>query len=173
MPDIKDREFTEVYTGHYSRVFSAIYVKIEDMEIAGDLTQEVFTRLYERFDEVESPSKWLTGTMRYVLLEFFRKKYRKDLELDDLFQDVTLTFVNGFRDARIMISEALEDKNTFADEINRVLFDLVAIKGFSYSEAGEHTGLSIRQVRYRFGLTIRNLQDYFRKRGIHKLEDLL
>jgi RNA polymerase sigma factor (sigma-70 family) len=173
MPDIKDREFTEVYTGHYSRVYSAIYVRIDDAEIAGDLTQEVFTRFYEKFDEVATPSKWLMGTMRYVLLEYYRKKYRKDMELDDLFQDVAFTFVNGFREARIMIQDALEHEENFMVDMDKVIFDLVAMKGFSYGEAGEHTGLTKRQVRYRYGLTIRNLQNYFRKQGIHNLEDLL
>lgn len=87
--------------------------------------------------------------------------------------DLGVAYLNGFRDTRLMIQEALESEDNFADENDRVLFELVASYDFTYREAGEELGMSERQAKYRFGLAVRRMAEHFRKKGVEKLEDLL
>jgi RNA polymerase sigma-70 factor, ECF subfamily len=169
----RNREFAEAYNNLYPVVFSTLYSKLGNVDDAEDLCQELFIKLYDKLDEIENKRKWLYGAMRIEVMAFFRKKKPGAVDIDDVFDDASLTFVNGFRDTRIMIQDAIEDMDNFKDETDRALFDLVAVKNFSYEEAGSQLGFSRRQVRYRYGLIVERLIDYFRKRGINGLEDLL
>lgn len=163
--------FVDTYERYYALVFSTAYAKLGDADDAMDAAQEVFIRFHGKIDEVREPRTWLYGTLRNVVFDMMKKK-KPDLtdgELDDL----GVTYVNGFRDTRLMIQAALDDVNNFSDERDRILFELIASYDFTYKEAGEHLGMSERQAKYRYGLTVRRLTEYFRERGIARLEDLL
>lgn len=167
----KDR-FTENHKKYYPLVFSAVYTKVENIDDAKDICQEVFIRLYENYENVIDVRKWLYGTLRNVVLEFFRKN-NKNTDIDEVFKDISLTFVNGFRDTRIIISEAMEDMEHFNGEDEKILFDLVAVYNYSYTEAGRQLGFTKRQVEYKYRRIVDNILDKLTKKGIRNLEDLL
>lgn len=169
----KNREFAESYNDYYPVVFSSLYTKIGNAEDARDLCQNLFVKFYEKLDEIENRRKWLYGAIRLELLSFYRKKRRDNIDIDNLFNDVRLTFVNGFRDVRIIINEAIENIDNFSNERERTLFDLIAIHNFTYEETASQLGLSKRQVRYRYSLIVNRIQDYLSKKGIKSMEDLL
>ncbi|MCP4130225.1 MAG: sigma-70 family RNA polymerase sigma factor [bacterium] len=171
--DTRSKDFTEAYSNYYPLVFSTINTKINDIDTVKDLSQEVFIRFYEKYDEVENHRKWLLGTLRYVVLEHYKRKGSRDLDIEDVFEDLSLTFVNGFKDTRVIIEEALEDTNNFEDEKEKILFDLIAVHNYTYKETGENLGLPERHVRYKYGLIVKRLVAYFNKRGIKSLEDIL
>lgn len=165
--------FTEAHHLYYAPVYGAIFTKVGNAETAKDLCQEVFIKLYEKFDEIESPRKWLFGALRLTVLEYYRKTKNKNLNIDDVFNDVSLTFVNGFRDARIIIAEAIESSGNFADETERALFDMIAVSNLSYPEAGKQLDLTVRQVEYRYGKVVERILDFLKKKGIDNIGDLL
>jgi RNA polymerase sigma factor (sigma-70 family) len=171
--DRKAGRFTEIYSDYYSLVYSTVFSKVSNEDDVEDLCQEIFSRFYEKFDQVENPRKWLLGTLRYVILEHYRRKTGKEVNIEDVFDDINLTFVNGFRDSRLMIEEALENIGNYESEKDKLIFDLISIYNFTYREVGDHLGLTERQVRYKYSLTTKNLLDFFKKRGISHLEDLL
>ncbi len=165
--------FTETYAKYYSLIFSTVLTKIDDVDDARDICQDIFTRFFEKFESVENHRKWLYGTMKNVIMEFIRAKQGGSVDIDDVFNDVGLTFVNGFRDARIVISEAIEDMENFSDEEDKIIFDLVAVYNFSYSQAAKKLGFTKRKVEYRYRLIADRIIDYLNKKGIKNIEDLL
>lgn len=169
----KASDFTNVYSNYYALVYSMVFTKVDNHDEAEDICQEVFLRFYEKFDEVLDPRKWLYGTLRNVVLEHYRKKGRNDANIDDIFQNITMSFVNGFRDTRIIIEEALDNTENFEDESERVVFDLVALYNFSYAEAAQQMGMTERQVRYRYAKVSERITHYLKKKGISSLEELL
>ena len=132
--------FVDAYNRYYALVFSTAYAKLGSADDAMDIAQEVFIRLYEKFAQVENPRKWLYGTLRNVTLDHFKKK-RPEFNSDD-FDDMGITYMNGFRDTRIMIQEAMELEDNFESEEEKILFELIATYNFSYREAGEQAGMS-------------------------------
>jgi RNA polymerase sigma-70 factor, ECF subfamily len=163
--------FIDVYERYYGLIYSTAYAKLGDADDAMDAAQEVFIRFHGKLHEVREPRTWLYGTLRNVVFDMMKKK-KPDLtegEMDDL----GVVFVNGFRDTRLMIKEALESEDNFIDENDRALFELVASYDFTYREAGAQLGMSERQAKYRFGLAVRRLTEHFRARGITNLEELL
>ncbi|MBN1498447.1 MAG: sigma-70 family RNA polymerase sigma factor [Spirochaetes bacterium] len=169
----KNRDFAETYSDLYPLVFSTIYSKVGSLDDAEDICQELFIKLYDKLDEVENRRKWLYGALKLEVMAYYRKRKAGTVDIDEIFDDAALAFVNGFRDTRIMISEAIEELDTISEPGDRVLFDLIAVRNFSYEEAGSQVGLSKRQVRYRYGLIVDRLVDYFKKKGINSLEELL
>lgn len=169
----RNREFAEAYSDYYPVVFSAVYSKVNNFDDAEDICQELFIKFYDKLDTIENRRKWLYGALKLEVMAFYRRKKHGDVDIDDVFNDVGLTFVNGFRDTRILIGEAIEDMSNFKDDADRVLFDLVAVQNYTYEEAGSHLGMTTRQIRYRYGLIVDRLTDYLKKKGIGSLEDLL
>ncbi len=171
--DKDTRAFTETFNDYYPLIYSTVYTKVGDAVDAEDITQEVFARLYEKQNKVENTRKWLYGAMQNVIMEYYRKKAGSEASVEDYTSDISLTFVNGFRDTRLMIQEALDSIENFEDETEKVLFDLIAIHNFTYKHVAAHLGLTERQVRYRYNVLVARISHYFEQKGIKSLEDLL
>ncbi|HOS40831.1 MAG TPA: sigma factor, partial [Spirochaetota bacterium] len=118
---LKNREFAEAYNDLYPVVFGAVYSKVGNPEDAQDICQELFVKLYEKLETIENRRKWLYGALRLEVMAYYRKKKPDGVDIDEVFADVGLTFVNGFRDARIVISGAIEHDENFEDERERAL----------------------------------------------------
>lgn len=169
----KREDYTEDLNMYYPLIYSAVYTKIDNVEDSKDICQEIFTDFFEKYEEIKDKRKWLYGALRNEIFEFFRKKKGGEVDIDEVFDDVSLTFVNGFKEARIIIAEAIEDMELFENEEDKVLFDLIAVYNFSYSQAGRQLGLTIRQVGYKYNTMVKKLIEYLRKKGIKNIEDLL
>jgi len=168
----KKHIFADLHNKYYPLIFSAVYTKVGDTDDTNDICQEVFIKFYEKFEEIENKRKWLYGALRLAILEFFRKK-KSNVNIDEVFSDVSLTFVNGFRDARIIISEAMENMDNFNNEEERIIFDLIAINNFSYNQTAKQLGLTKRQIEYKYKLIVNRIIQYLKKKGVDNIEDLL
>jgi RNA polymerase sigma-70 factor (ECF subfamily) len=175
LSDRKTQEFTEHYNTYYPLLLGSIYTRVRDFHAAEDICQEVFIRYYDKFDEVENPRRWLFGTLRNVTLEHYRKNSSQTVDIDEIFEDVNLRFVNGFRDTRLIIEDALNKIYESDRELekDKVLFDLVSMYNYSYRQASVELGLGYMQTRYRFKRTLERLVEHLNLRGIKSLEDLL
>jgi RNA polymerase sigma factor (sigma-70 family) len=166
----RDR-FTELFTDHYPAVFNTVVLKVGSPADAEDICQEVFLALHYQLDEVQNVRAWLYGTLKNKVLQYYRKKYRSNEEIDALMNDAALAFVNGFRDTRIIIGEVIDEVAADADDRN--IFDLVALHGYSYGETARLMGITKRKVDYKFNMIARKIISRLKEKGIEKIEDLL
>jgi RNA polymerase sigma factor (sigma-70 family) len=166
--------FTAAYNQYYTITYNAVYVKVCNADDAEDICQEVFIRFYNKMEEVRDVRKWLYGTLKLVVLEYYRKKNGdQSLNIDDVFNDISLTFVNGFRDSRIMINEAIESVQSQLDDDERMVFELVAFYNYTYKETSQHMGITMRKVEYRYCRTVEKIADYLKNKGIKDIGELL
>ncbi len=165
--------YTEAHMDYYALVFSVVNTKVDNVEDAKDITQDVFIKFYEKFESINNIRKWLYGALRISVLEHYRKKRGSDLTVEDIFEDSSIAFVNGFRDARVVIDEAFEDINIFSEDEDKILFDLIAVHNFSYSKTGEQLGFTKRQVQYKYGSIVKKIMHNLNEKGIKHIEDLL
>lgn len=172
MPNKRDR-FTEAYYQYYPIVFNAVYVKVNDIDDTEDICQEVFIRFYNKIDEIENYKQWLYGTLKLVVFEYYRRKSSLDLNIDDVFNDVALTFVNGMRESRMLISETIDQIENQLDNEELVIFRMIAFYNYTYKETAKHTGMTLRKVEYRYSRIAAMIMDHLRKKGIKDLGELL
>lgn len=172
--DTRKSKFIEVYSNYYPVIFGSVCNRINSIADAEDITQEIFLRFYKKQDEIENPRKWLFGTMKMVLFEFYRSRKEDAADIDDLQDDISLSFVNGMRDLRLLLDDILEDDEVFKnDEKNRIIFNLVAIQKYTLEEAAKEVGMSRDQVKYRYSLINRSILQALKKRGVSNLEELI
>jgi RNA polymerase sigma factor (sigma-70 family) len=169
----KRTRFKEAYDACYSAILTTLNSKVGNFDDAQDLAQEIFARLYKKIEDVESPRTWLYGTMKNVLLDHYKGKGRTQEDIDTMLDDVSMGYVNGFRDTRIVIGDVLKDPNVYQSDLNRAVFDLVAVHGFTLAETARHCDISYRQVRYAYTTTTQRVLNALRSKGIAKIEDLL
>lgn len=167
------KKFSDLYSDYYPLIVGAVYSKVSTLGDAEDITQEVFIKFYQKLEDIENKRKWLYGALRLEILSYYKKKKGKEVNVDEVFQDVSLTFVNGFRDLRIVIQEVMDDMDNFGSEQDRIIFELKAICHFSYEKCAKQLGVSIKKVRYRYDLIVKNILQHLREKGITSLEDLL
>lgn len=172
----KEREFRNAYQRYYPRIINKIYLKVGNVDDAEDICHELFITFYKKFEEIQDPGKWLFGSIRFEIMNFYKKKDIKNgdkVHIDDAENDPNLAFVNGFRDIRIIINEALGNDANYRDEIDKTIFNLVAVNSYTYVETAEQLGLSKRQVEYRYSQTIKRILSFLKERDIANIGDLL
>ncbi len=169
----KIKEYSKDYADYYPIVFSTIYGKVNNRDEAEDICQEVFMIYFQKYTDIENPRAWLYGTMTNVIKKYYNRKGKTETDIADMLDDVAMSFVNGFKDLRIMIEEAMTDLRNFDNEQDKMLFELIAVHNFSYRKAAKVMGYTFEQVRYRYKQSVEKLTEYFKNRGINSLEELL
>ncbi|MCP4131702.1 MAG: RNA polymerase sigma factor [bacterium] len=168
----KNKEFTENYTKYYPLIFGFIYKKLFDFDIANDLVQEVFINFFSNMEKVNNPKYWLFGTAQNLLCHHYRKEkktvYDTPISEESGYSD--RSFNNESQETRFILDEAID---AISGSENRDLFNLVAVHEYTYEKAGKQLGLSLRQVKYRYNLIIRDLLHFLRKKEIRTINDIL
>jgi RNA polymerase sigma-70 factor (ECF subfamily) len=166
----KDRRYSELFSLYYPTVLNAVYGRVGVIEDAEDIVQNVFIRYYEKMDEVLDARAWLLGALRLEVMNHYQKKSGGDADIEDIFRDQSKAFTNGFRDSRIILEKAI---NGIREEESRMIFHMVAIQNYSFTETAETMGYSVRQIRYRYHNIVATILDDLRHQGIGSIEDLL
>lgn len=166
-------DFIDIYLDYYAVVFGTIYSWLRNKEDAEDICHEVFLRFYEKMDNLEDINirSWLLVTAKNIMLNFINKKKPANIsELKD-FDESCATHNNGHKDTQILINNALD--SIACNEIDRNIIELIAVNNFTYKETACLTGLSRRQVEYRYTQLVKKLLDYLQAMGIYTLGELL
>lgn len=169
----QNKLFREVYSAYYAGIFSVIYSRVKVREDAEDICHELFITMYNKLDEIIEPKKWLLGSARYVILNYYRKKKMSvdNIDIEDL--ENILPARTAASETEIILREALENNDNYHNEKERALFELVAINRFSYDQAGKQLGLTKRQVQYTYEKVSARIMDYLKKHGISQIGDIL
>ncbi|MCP4136462.1 MAG: sigma-70 family RNA polymerase sigma factor [bacterium] len=168
--------FKDTYREESAAINGVIYTKTGDRETAEDLTQEVFIEFFLNMETIEKTRAWLYTTMRNKLFDYYRKKKNmpENLARLEASGDIALTYINGFKDTRIIIQEAMESIAEIMDNRDVTIFELIAVQNYSYRETAKTLGTSKGNVEYRYSKVVSNILDFLRgKKGIKTLEELL
>jgi RNA polymerase sigma factor (sigma-70 family) len=80
-----DDQFEELFREHFHRLYRYLARLSGDRELAGDLAQETFVRLYERGSSPDTPAAWLIT----VAMNLFRNARSKDARRQHLLRVIT------------------------------------------------------------------------------------
>ncbi len=122
-------------------IYRYIVKQIRDDELAKDIVQESYMKLWERVDTVEylKVKSWLFKTAYRTMIDIIRKR-KFEKKVDELPQE---SHSSSYNDLKYWLDKGLET----LPEVQRSAILLRDYEGYSYLEIGEILELSESQVK--------------------------
>jgi len=163
--------FGRLYSEYYTPVFRYLYGRVRNKEMASDLAQTVFLKVYEAIARVEpntAPLKYFFTVARNTLIDHWRRK--KDLlmgtEERDAFAGIPDTGPSQIEIVEeIEISVRLKNALGQLKEDDQEILTLKYFGGLSAREIGQELDLSEEAVRQRQSRALKFLKEIMREYG--------
>jgi RNA polymerase sigma factor (sigma-70 family) len=152
--------FTAAYENYHIRVFKHIAYLTGNMNVAEDLTQEVFIRLYNNPPEHSNVIAWLMKVSNNLSYNFIRdenaKKIKEPVLIEDEADKVILIEDRVIKNQEIRMTKKILDCMAERDRICLLL----KFSGYKYNEIAEAIGVEKTSV----GTILARAQEKFREK---------
>jgi RNA polymerase sigma-70 factor (ECF subfamily) len=142
--------FSKLYEAYAPMVYRRAMMLLRDVTEAEDMVQNVFLRVFERWDslDVSQPSSLLWNTATRLCLNRIRDKKRRGLDCDT--SELLLSIAcadddEGEKDARGILAKLFSRE----PESSRTIAVLHFVDGMTLEETAREVGLSVSGVRKR------------------------
>lgn len=160
---MQQKELEELMMEHYQDIYSYCYRHVGERELAQDLTQMTFLRLWqnkERYSHCGKLLNYLYTIAGNLCRDWFKK--RKDFPLEDLTQDRMESDRKDDSDTVLSVRSALA-RLSFQ---HRNIILLYYYHGFTAVEIAQITHTPLPTVRYRLHRAVRQLQLFLKEEGL-------
>ncbi len=144
----KHRQFTKFYKANINRIYRFVFFRVNDQDIAEDLTSEIFMKAlnaFDRYDVKQSRSAWLYAIARNHLINYYRDK-KETIDIDKI--EFELVGEDG-RDTMEKQS-AVETLKRALNKLSGHEQKLVTMKhleGYTYAEMADVLGKSAGSLK--------------------------
>ena len=154
-----------LYDMYSSSLYGIIYRIVQHEEIAEDLLQETFVKIWNSFSSYDSSKgrlfTWMVNVARNLSIDKVRSKdFRNNSKNQDL--ENTVNFIDEQRSTAINpdILGVKELVQQLKPEQKSIL-DLVYFRGYTHVEAAEELGIPLGTVKTRMRMAIITLRKFF------------
>jgi len=159
MPGLDKVSFIEVFNSMYAPVKNFIFYKTGDMEVAEDIAQDAFVKLWEKKEDVRKESvKSLLYTIAGNLCKNRFEHQRVVFEFAKNYTSATDSASPEFEMELKEFSEKLERAIGGLKEKERVVFLMNRIDGLTYNEIASNLGLSVKAIEKRMKKALEELK---------------
>ncbi len=162
-PDAVERETIRLFECHRDSIFRFLFRILRDSELAADLTQESFLRLFRALakEKIDDPRPWL-----------FRVAYNLALNERKRHGRLRLVSVDGVNEADLPFTTQLDSERPRPQSLDELHPALIALsrqersclelraEGLLYRQIGEALGLGIPSVATFLARAIRKISDH-------------
>lgn len=148
----EDDAFTELIERYKNLVFSIILRKIPNNELAQDLAQDVFIKIYknlESYSESYAFSTWVMRIASNCVIDYYRKKKIETASIEDyegvLQAQSTPESEYEKKEERELVNRLIED----LPEIYKLPLEMFHMRELSYTEIAERLGVPLSKVKNR------------------------
>lgn len=136
-------EYNAAVDAHADGIYRFALKHLRDEELAKDVVQESFARLWMKVDQVEGAKakSYLFTTAHHVMVDEVRKG-KRSTRMEERHEDVRHTSQD-----QPDLKEVLEAGLATLPAIQRSVVLLRDLEGYSYEEIAELTGLNLAQVK--------------------------
>ncbi|MHA4737395.1 RNA polymerase sigma factor [Dyadobacter sp. MSC1_007] len=178
MTDLQDRHlllalqegdeaaFTTIYNRYWYNMFLVAYRKLQNKEVAEELVQEIFLRLWrERANvEIKSLNYYLFSAVRYEVIDQIRAKGPADEFLDHYrafagFEDWNTENQIAVNELSRMIDEGLH----ILPEKSKEIFRLHKFEYWPISRIALHFKISEKAVEYHLTKSVKSVRAYLKE----------
>jgi RNA polymerase sigma-70 factor, ECF subfamily len=162
-----DRDSVGILYDRYSAfLYGMIYKIVHREEIAEDLLQELFVKIWKNIDSYDSRKAklvtWMANIARNLSIDKIRsKEYKNALQnhdIDDFVNIIEDSSSGSFNPEHIGVREMLDSLGNDA----RILIDLVYFQGYTQADAAEKLGIPLGTVKTRIRSAINRLREIYK-----------
>tara|TARA_R110001583_G_scaffold4430_1_gene25637 strand:+ start:4580 stop:5080 length:501 start_codon:yes stop_codon:yes gene_type:complete len=146
-----DKEhFKYLFDTYFDAIRNYLYFRSRNAELATDIAQECFMRVWEKRDSFKDPP--VKALLYKIANDLFISKYRKDLVAQSYIAN-TKQYDETESPEKILEYKELNRRYEFAltqlSEKQRVVFLMSRNEGYKYAEIAERLNLSVKAVEKR------------------------
>lgn len=148
--------FSDLYLTYYSKLVRFAKEFVQHEEDAENITQDVFTDLWEKRDfitHIENMNAYLFRLVRNRCLDYLRHKVFEQRYMESLQLSCEEEAVED-HDTEILIRAAINS----LPQRYRDIFLLSRVEGLKYREISEHLGISVNTVECQMGIALKKLR---------------
>jgi RNA polymerase sigma-70 factor (ECF subfamily) len=175
-----DRDaFTHLVHRYKGDVFRFILSKVKDRELASDLTQDVFVKLFKSVDLYQPTAKfrsWLFRMVQNICIDYHRKHQKASiLSLDSKSEaSEELTLLDQIEDESanperetefVELQSVIESALDSLSEEQRTAFVLCQYQGMSYREIASVQKVPVGTVKSRIHQALIKVRDFLKEKG--------
>lgn len=153
LPDISTRNgFEWLFNTYWEKVFAVCYYSTDDMELAKEMTQDIFKSIWERRSSLtieKSYENYLIRASKMKVAEHFRNKSIRKKHMEIIGKDFCHSAHCTEQD--VSFSLLLEELDLLVDRLPcqcRNVFNMSRKKGLTNKEIAEKLEISERAVEY-------------------------
>ena len=152
-------QFKELFDNHFDSVRNYIYYRSGDTEMATDIAQDTFLRIWEK--QLSTDHKNITGLLFKISGDLFVSQYRRQKVFDKFRLNIKPPFT-GRSPEELMIFEEMKARYESAlakmPEKQRTVFLMSRMEELKYQEIAERLELSVKAVEKRMNLALAYLK---------------
>ncbi|MBS4201982.1 sigma-70 family RNA polymerase sigma factor [Bacillus sp. FJAT-49732] len=161
--------FNHLYRSYYQDLLRHLYYMLRDRELAEDLVQEVYVKVYKNYETFEGKSRektWLYAIARNVAIDYIRKqKGINETHLSEI-DAYQLKDTSPIPEEIVLRKDEVQQIYSCKMKPNqKVILDLRFIRGLSISETASTLGWSESKVKTLQHRAIQYLKDHYRKKA--------
>jgi RNA polymerase sigma-70 factor (family 1) len=165
LQDGNEDSFTTIYKKYWYAMFLVAYRKLQNKEIAEELVQDIFTRLWKERDKrvIINLEHYLFSAVRFEVIDYIRsngtrREYLEYYVAFSSFENCDTENTIAFNDLVKSIDEGLN----ILPEKSRQIFKLHKLENWSVDRIAVHFSLSEKAVEYHLTKATKSLRIYLR-----------
>ncbi len=152
------QEFKKLFEIHFAPIRNYVFFRSGDAELATDIAQETFLRIWEKQDI--QPDK-VKGLLYKIAGDLFISHYRRNQLSFDFFKNYQCSRESRTPEEELEFEELKKRYSIVLKkmpEIHRTVFLMSRVDGLKYSEIAEISGISVKAVEKRMTKALGFLQ---------------
>ena len=161
------QDFKHLYNIHFDEVRNYIYYRCGNTELASDVVQEVFMKVWNKKDRLNTNN--IKGLLYKMASDTFINNYRKEKVANQYLDHLKLTFKEEedqksleYKELKTVYENCLGSLN----ENCRTVFLMSRMEEMTYKEIAERLEISVKTVEKRMSQTLKELRLKLNVNGI-------
>jgi len=160
-----EKAFNYLYDNYSAALYGVIFKVLNQEELANDLLQEVFVKIWKNIDQYDSSKgrlyTWMLNIARNLAIDMLRsKRFQQDQKTSDIEKTVSVN------DSRSSSSHNIDTLGLQKSVLNlkpelRILIDLAYFQGFTQEEISKTLNIPLGTVKTRMRNAILELKTVF------------
>jgi RNA polymerase sigma-70 factor (ECF subfamily) len=158
---LSKEEFQYLFEAHFDALRTHIFYRCGDIDLASDIAQETFVRVWEKRDKLRDDH--LKALLYKIANDFFVSNYRKKQTRDEYSKYIKFNELGDSPQDKMIYAELRRKYGkvlSILPETQRTAFLLNRNDGLSYSEIAIQLQISVKAVEKRISAALQVLRKY-------------